>query len=219
MLTAMASLRRPCSVKIQNADIQLPNGGSFSVRRASALDVARVAKLIHGAFSIWKEQGLILGPMRQGDEETAAHLAAGGYVVEDRHGALVGTFSLGEGLVKRTGKMSIRFTEDGDTIECFRIGSAKTILPSGRLLVFKKAAVARGTANSGLGSRLYALAEGYGRENGYSGMALQTVKEAGWLYDWYLRLGFKPVGSYLYPGSQVDTILMIKSFRGASGRG
>lgn len=193
-------------------DIHLPSGESFSVRLGKTEDVSGVTRLIHAAFSIWKEQGLTLGPMNQTDDETAAHLVSRGYVVEDRKGALVGTFSLGEGLVKRTGKTTIRFREDGDSIECFRIGSNQTILPSGRLLVFRKAAVALDAAKSGLGSKLYTLAEGFGRENGYSGMVLQTVKEAGWLYDWYVRLGFKPIGTYRYPGREVDTILMIKSF-------
>jgi len=38
------------------------------------------------------------------------------------------------------------------------------------------------------------------------------VKEAGWLYGWYVRLGFKRVGTHRYPGSQVETILMVKTF-------
>lgn len=200
--------------RIENQVIRLPNGTSFSVRPGGAEDAVKVTALIHDAFSIWKEQGLNLGPMHQTEEQTAAHLVGKGYVAENSHGELSGTFSLDNGAVRAIGKTKVRFTEGGDSIDYPRIDGAKTILPAGRLLVFKKAAVDRNTANSGLGSELYALAEKHAREKGYSGMILETVKEAGWLYDWYLRLGFKPIGSYRYPGRQIDTILMIKSFRG-----
>jgi predicted N-acetyltransferase YhbS len=184
----------------------------FSVRPAIALDVPKVTRLIHDAFSIWKEQGLDLAPMHQTDAQTAVHLIGQGYVAVNSEGELAGTFSLDEGAVRRIRKAKIRFMEDGATIDYSRISDAMAPLPSGRLLVFKKAAVRRDAANSGLGSELYALAEKTGRENGYSGMVLETAKAAGWLYDWYVRLGFKPIGSYRYPGSQVDTILMIKPF-------
>ena len=198
--------------QIRNEVIQLPNGARFSVRPGGAADVSQVTGLIHDAFSIWKEHGLSLGPMYQTDKQTAAHLVGKGYVAENSKGELSGTFSLDEGAVRQIRKTKIRFTEGGESADYSRIGDSKAPLPSGRLLVFKKAAVKRDAANSGLGSELYALAEKTGRENGYSGMVLETVKEAGWLYDWYVRLGFRPIASYRYPGRQIDTILMIKPF-------
>lgn len=198
--------------QIRNEVILLTNGARFSVRPGGAADVSKVTGLIHDAFSIWKEQGLSLGPMYQTDEQTSAHLMGKGYVVENLQGELSGTFSFDEGAVQRRGKAKIRFTEGVDSVDYSRVSDAKTFIPSGRLLVFKKAAVKRDTANSGLGAKLYALAEKIARGNGYSGMLLETVKEAGWLYDWYVRLGFKAIGFYRYPGRQVDTILMIKPF-------
>jgi len=198
--------------KIENAVIQLLTGARFVVRPGGTEDVSEATRLIHDAFSIWKEQGLSLGPMYQTDEQTVAHLVGKGYVAENSKGELSGTFSLDEGAVQRIGETNIRFVEDGGSIDYSRIGDAETLIPSGRLLVFKKAAVKRDTANSGLGSELYALAEKSGRKNGYSGMILETAKEAGWLYDWYVRLGFRPIGSYRHPGRAVDTILMVKTF-------
>jgi hypothetical protein len=200
------------SAKIRKQEIKLANGALFSVRPGAAADVSPVTGLIHDAFSIWKERGLSLGPMYQTDEQTASYLVSKGYVAENSKGELSGTFSLDDGSVRRNGKTKIHFTEGGESIDYSRIGDSKASLPVGRLLVFKKAAVKRDTANSGLGFELYALAEKTGRENGYSGMVLETVKEADWLYDWYVRLGFRPIGSYRYPGRQVDTILMIKPF-------
>jgi hypothetical protein len=85
-------------------------------------------------------------------------------------------------------------------------------LPNGRLLIFKKAAVRSDLAASGLGAQFYQLAEGWGRTNGFDGMILETVREAEWLYNWYSRLGFQPIGNYQYPGSKVETILMLKLF-------
>jgi GNAT superfamily N-acetyltransferase len=198
-------------VKIRDQAVQLPGRARFSVRAGKPGDVSKVTELIHEAFSIWKEKGLSLGPMHQTDEKTAAHLLGKGYVAENDRGELAGTFSLDEGAARRIGKTKVRFTEGGDVIDFIPLGDGAA-LPKGRLLVFKKAAVKRDTANSGLGTALYELAEKTARENGYSGMILETVKEAGWLYDWYVRLGFKPIGSYRYPGGSVDTILMIKPF-------
>jgi len=150
-------------------------GETFPI--AAARPKSLVTGLIHDAFSIWKEQGLSLGPMYQTDEQTAAHLVGNGYVAENPLGEPAGTFSLDEGTVQRIGRTMIRFIEDGDTIDYARIGDPKTALPAGRLLVFKKAAV-----------------------------------KPGWLYDWYVHLGFNPIGLYRHPGRQIDTILMIKPF-------
>jgi hypothetical protein len=211
-LDASGGLVTTGPAKIRNKVIQLSNGARFSVRPGAAADASQVTGLIHNAFSIWKERGLSLGPMYQTDEQTAAHLVGKGYVAENSKGELSGTFSLDEGSVRRIGKTTIRFIEGDESVDYSRIGNSKAPLPSGRLLVFKKAAVKRDAANSGLGSELYTLAEKTGRENGYSGMVIETVKEADWLYDWYVRLGFRPIGSYRYPGRQIDTILMIKPF-------
>ncbi len=203
---------KPYQVKINDQVVRTPGGAEFSLRSGADRDVSKVTELIHDAFSIWKEAGLSLGPMYQTDEQTAAHLVGKGYVAENSRGELAGTFSLDEGTVRELGTTKVRLDAEGSVTDYARIGEPKTVVPKGRLLVFKKAAVKRDTANAGLGSELYALAEKNARDNGYAGMVLETVKEAGWLYDWYVRLGFKPIGVYRFPGRQVDTILMVKVF-------
>lgn len=193
--------------------IKLPSGARFGVHRAAERDVSAVTKLIHDAFEVWKEQGLRLGPMFQTDEETRRHLLSGGIVARNSAGEIVGTFSLDVGEASLLPDGNVSFREGSDSPTAYLASGAGVRLPAGGLLVFKKAAVRRDLAGSGLGRRLYGLAERTGRDDGYAGMALETVKEAAWLYEWYLRLGFKPVGSYRYPGSDVDTVLMIKPFQ------
>ena len=180
-----------------SAVIRLPSRKVFTVRPAREADVPQVAQVIHDAFEVWKAQGLTLGPMLQTDEGTRGHL--------------IGTFSLENGARRRMSDGSVEFAEGMET-NAYASVDPSISLPSGRMLVFKKAAVKREQANSGLGGRLYALAEEAARENGCAGMILETVKEARWLYEWYVRLGFKMIASYRTPGRQVDTVVMIKPF-------
>ena len=194
------------------SSLELPSGVRYSIRPALEADAREVTKVIHDAFEVWKEIGLTLGPMLQTIEQTKKHLKGKGVIAQDSRGVIVGTFSLDEGAVALRGDGLIDFIEGEDAFVFIATDTAlKT--PGGKLLVFKKAAVVRDKAHHGLGTHLYALAEKLARDNGYSGMILETVKEAGWLYDWYIRLGFRPIGKYCYPG-RVDTILMIKLFTG-----
>jgi hypothetical protein len=48
-------------------------------------------------------------------------------------------------------------------------------------------------------------------------LILETVKEAGWLYEWYRRLGFKTIGKIrrstaMKNAREIDILLMIKIF-------
>ncbi len=190
-------------------DVRLSSGARFTVRPAEASDVSPVTALIHHAFEVWKRAGLSLGPMRQTDAETARHLLGKGYVVEDEHGRLAATFSLDEGAIAPAGAGAVDFYEGADAAVRFAAEPGAPTAPAGRLLVFKKFAVRPDLAHTGLGSRLYALAEQFGRE-AYRGMALETVKEARWLYDWYRRLGYQTLGAHRYDGSALDTVLMAK---------
>jgi len=194
-----------------SAVIRLPSGKVFTVRTAREADVPQVTKVIHDAFEVWKAQGLTLGPMLQTDAETRGHLIGKGAVATDSSGSIVGTFSLENGALGRIPNGSVEFAE-GDESNAYLPAEPLMPLPSGRMLVFKKAAVKREQANSGLGRRLYGLAEDAARKNGCAGMILETVKEARWLYEWYVRLGFKMIASYRTPGRQIDTVVMIKPF-------
>lgn len=72
--------------------------------------------------------------------------------------------------------------------------------------------MAKSHGQKGLGRELYNIAEQFSRDHGYDGVILETVKEAAWLYDWYLNMGFEVHGSHQYPGSTLQTLLLIKRF-------
>lgn len=186
----------------------LPSGAAYEVRAAGPSDAQAVTDLIHSAFETWKRDGLRLSPMSQTVEETRRHLDGKGMVAFDVSGALAGTFSLEDGRIEAADEGILVFHEGRETVQYERMKPPEL----GPRLVFKKAAVAPGHAQAGLGRALYDLAERAAREAGYPGMALETVAEAAWLYDWYLRLGFTPVGRCRYPGSALDTLLMVKDF-------
>jgi predicted N-acetyltransferase YhbS len=194
------------------ATVKDSNGHVYRVRAAIPEDIPAVTLLIRNAFEIWKREGLSLSPMTQTDLQTARHLVDKGFVAENSAGELVGTFSLDKGSISRDASGSIQFIEGDHQPISFSAYDSISIASSERLLVFKKAAVRLDLANSGLGKQLYRLAETIGRENGFDGMVLETVKEARWLYEWYVKLGFQPIGSHRYPSSQIDTVLMIKRF-------
>lgn len=194
--------------------VQLANSQTLHVRIAKESDVTAVTELTHAAFEIWKNLGLKLSPMFQTDEKTASYLMGKGFVVEDSNRKIVATFSLEDGAINRGDHNTIRFTEGDSPDISFTSTGEQSYLNSKPLLIFKKLAVHPALSNSGLGNQLYQIAETMGRENSYSGMILETVKEARWLYDWYIRLGFTTIGAHKYPGSQVETLLLIKPFHG-----
>ncbi len=191
--------------------IESRNGQTFQVRDGNAADVSDVTALIHEAFEIWVKQGLRLSPMFQTDAQTSSHLVGKGYVAVDSRGEIVGTFSLDSGLVVRSNS-GIVFFEGNDPAVIFTPIGTVPPLPSGKLLVFKRTAVRSDLTNLGLGRGLYDMAEQIAHLQGYAGMILETVKETEWLFNWYVSLGYQPIGSFRYPDGQVDTILLIKPF-------
>jgi hypothetical protein len=192
--------------------IELSDGRKFFSRVAGKNDVLETTLLIQKAFEIWKNQGLKLSPMFQTESETAQHLVDKGFVAENDKGEIVATFSLEDGQLSRGGNGSLLFLEGTPPEIPFVPVAAIETLPMGQFLIFRKAAVRPDLANSGLGNKLYQIAEGCGRELGYSGMVVETVREAKWLYDWYVRIGFQEVAKYFYPKGQVETVLMVKIF-------
>lgn len=173
----------------------LPNGSLLSIRRARRDDVGELTALYHDAYSVWKEQGLRFGPMYQSEASTAAQLEGRVYVAAETDGRLAGSFALDE-----NGAALLEYLDVPHSV------------PAGRLLSFKKAAVVRRRARSGLGARLYERAEEIGRAEAFRGMILETVEDARWLVEWYRRLGFTTLGSYRYPDMKIDTVLMVKLF-------
>lgn len=187
-------------------------GIEILVRPAGPADVLGVTELIHDAFEVWKRRGLKLNPMFQTEEQTARHLLESGFVAVTSSGEMVGTFSLDHGVVEPPRAGFLHFLEGSDPEIAFVCENNSIGKIPDKLLVFKKAAVKQQWASSGVGTTLYQLAEDFARDNGFGGMVLETTRETDWLFNWYVRLGFTPVGSHRYPKSDLDTVLLIKSF-------
>ena len=166
-----------------------------------------MTRLIHAAFEVWSRRGLNLSPMRQSEAETAAYMSSA-FVAEDSRQRLVGTFALGEARLSRVVD-GVVFAESGSAPVVFAAPVGLGDLPE-RAAVFKKAAVRPDEAKAGIGALLYTTAESLARERGFPALALETVREADWLYAWYLGLGFRVIGSRRYAGSSLETVLMLK---------
>ena len=179
----------------------------FTIRRAEEFDIPRVTELIHRAFDVWKDTGLTLSPMFQTESQTRRHLLPNGFVVEKFDKEIVGTFSLNTAIVSRLSEKAVLFREADDEPVEFMNHSGGAVTDGG-YLVFKKAAVLSEYANQKLGQKMMTFCDQL--TGNYVGIALETVAEAGWLYQWYQKLGFKTVGSYRYPKSQLETLLMLK---------
>lgn len=188
------------------------NKTSYTFRPANLEDVSVVTRLMHSSFEIWKKRGLKLSPMFQTNDTTAKHLLNHGFVALDNSKKIVGTFSLNAcRIVVNNGK--IIFSEGASAPIAFTPVPTQIALCDGRYLVFKKAAVSPSNSRKGLGRTMYDIAERKAKDYGFDGMALETVREADWLYQWYIDLGFNPIGKYIYhPGGTIETILMIKLF-------
>ena len=185
----------------------LPN---VTIRNALESDVTPVTELIHRSFQVWAQAGLRLGPMFQTDAQTSSHLLGKGVVALDQNDKIVGTFSLDDGFIAINSDRNIDFQE-GAAITIFQV-TAPAEIRSGKYLVFKKLAVCPSIGRSGLGLHFYQMAEKEARSAGYVGVVLETVREAQWLFHWYEKLGFLVIGTNRYPGSPIDTLLMIKNF-------
>lgn len=188
--------------------IKLANGLTVQIRAAKESDVPAVTNLIHDSFDVWKSLGLTLSPMFQTEQATFKHLVQKGFVIETFEGDLVATFSLERGQVEKLDDGRIKFTE-GDQDIVFDSFDVK--IDEGKFLIFRKLAVAKRFGKLGLGTEIVSSVELAARSMGCAGVALETVKEAAWLYDWYAKLGYESVGKHKYEGSQVETLLMLKS--------
>ncbi len=192
--------------KIEAPDLyDLQNG--FWIRRAEDIDIPKATDDIHRAFDVWRDAGLSLSPMFQTESQTRRHLLPNGFVIEKFDKEIVGTFSLKTAIVSRLGEKAVLFREADDEPVEFLNHSGRAVTDGG-YLVLKKAAVLSEYANQKLGKKMMTFCDQL--TVNYVRIALETVAEAVWLYEWYQRLGFETVGSYRYPKSQLETLLMLK---------
>jgi GNAT superfamily N-acetyltransferase len=203
--------------KYKSIEIKLKTGRTGVLRPGVSKDAGDVTALIKKAFVYWTSNGVHVSPANQTIEQTLRHLPDLGFVLESSDRQVVGTFSLDFGRIDVASDGVLNFYEGTSGVIPFKhLESAKLNskhVPS-PCLIFKRLAVEPFLGRQGIGRALYNFAEGFARECRFDGMALETVKEAGWLYQWYRDLGFESIGEYRYPGSALSTILMTKSFFG-----
>jgi len=211
---ALAVQRKNCSelfmksYRVAPASYEMKDG--FIARPANESDVSVATEVIHRAFDVWKRAGLSLSPMFQDDSKTRAHLVEKGFVIESPSQEIIGTFSVEDSRLENDGPF-VQFFEGSDIPYPYKKLTAE-IIPSGRFLVFRKAAVLPKFRQSGLGMQMLDIAELIAKREGYQGLILETVESADWLFNWYLKLGFSVIGRYQYPNSAIETVLMIRPF-------
>ena len=185
----------------------------LTVRPATQADVEATTKLIQAAYSYWVKNGVVVSPATQTEEKTASHLLNGrGFVAVNETGEIKGTFSLDEiELSDNTSEIFAKYKSDSSTINYRKSASDTSSLHAGIYLEFKKLAVAPELLKQGIGQEIYKIAENLGKVINYQGMALETVKEAKWLYEWYLKLGYSIAGKYKYGSSSLETLLLVNN--------
>lgn len=186
---------------------------TLKIRAANQADVEATTKLIQAAYSYWVKNGVVVSPATQTEEKTASHLLNGrGFVAVDEAGEIKGTFSLDEvELSDKGSEIAATYKSDNSTVNYQKVENGLSSLKHGTYLEFKKLAVSPELLRQRLGLELYELAENLVIKNKYKGMALETVKEATWLYEWYLKLGYNIIGKYKYGSSKLGTLLLAKS--------
>lgn len=209
----MMTIFNPPRFSIPSIDITNGSGETFHLRPARSGDVPVVTNLIRKAYSIWPSVGVDVSPAKQSEEKTRAHLVRLGFVLEDAQKKIVGTFSLDEATIDFQNDSIVgKYNYEPAEVTYRRTKPDQTEV-SGKYLVFKKLAIDPDQGRSGLGLSLYKIAEQYALDNGYTGVALETVIEARWLYDWYIGMGFKEVGGYRYSPGKLETLLMVKELQ------
>lgn len=200
--------------------LRLPDHTTLLVRKAVREDTAAVASLIREAFSYWPAQGVPVSPAHQTNEKTWAHLAHGGYVfVEEKSPsvllATVTAYPIRLAYDPATQQWNLDMRDDSAPIAYqARPDMQQPNDPAHHsMLLFEKLAVQPALAQRGIGTAIYHMIEAIARHHRADGLAIETVAEATWLYQWYSRLGFQVIGSLRYPGSKLNTLLMISRFK------
>lgn len=180
----------------------------ISVEVATNSSIKEVTDLIHISFKVWKFYGLDLSPMTQTINETEKHLINKGLVFKDQDKNLVATVSFEIGSINLEDNCYLLDLGEANPTKYNKIDSDLVI--DQQVLIFKKLAVHPNFARKGIGKSIFQSIEKLAVSNKFNGICLETVKEATWLYDWYLLEGFKPIGTFNYPSRPLSTVLMYK---------
>lgn len=195
---------------LENRYFILKNGQYITTTIGSEKDVKVVTKLIHEAFSIWKSDGLDLGPMHQNIEQTKGHLVGKGLVFRDGEKKVVGTVSFDFAAIETVSDQHLFCVNNQSPIPYQKLSSVK--LQDHRFLIIKRIATHPRIVRSGLGTSILHFAENLALTLKLDGVALETVKETQWLYRWYTKESYQTIGLYHYPSRPINTVLKIKMF-------
>lgn len=207
---------RPNPILALPTTLHLPDHSTLLVRKAVREDTAAVTALIREAFSYWPTQGVFVSPARQTDEKTWGHLARGGYVFVEAKSpsvplATVTAYPISLAHNPATREWNLDMQDKSAPVAYDARADVQQPADHARysMLLFEKLAVQPTLAQRGIGTAIYHMIESVARSRHADGLAIETVAEATWLYQWYSRLGFQVIGSFRYPESVFNTLLMI----------
>ena len=207
---ALSQILNEYLVNPENGRFELKGGQQLTATVGSDKDVEVVTKLIHEAFAIWKVDGLDLGPMHQTIEQTKGHLVGKGLVLRDRDQIAVGTVSFDIATIETISDHHLFYVDNQPLIPYRKLSNVD--LNNHRFLIIKRIATHPGISRSGLGTSVLRFAENLALALNLDGVALETVKETQWLYDWYTHKNYLTIGTYQYPSRPIETVLKVKTF-------
>lgn len=163
---------------------------SFEVRPLEPTDdLGELTELIHRAYAALGRLGLNYTGVDQDIEVTAERCADGeAWVVLDAEGALVGT-------------ATITFPDPYDSCKFYRdLGQ----------VALNQVAVHPDVQGLGVGRMLVEQLERRALDLGYRTIALDTAIPAHHLVEWYLRMGYEPIGEHQWEGKTYRSVVMRK---------
>ena len=157
----------------------------FQIRQAKESDVPSITRLVNAAYKELADMGLNYTATYQNDDKTKERISKGRcFVLTDNSNQIIGTILV--------------------TIENYFTNSNTAYLGQfGVLPEFKK---------MGLGTKLMEFCENLAKEEGFSGIQLDTAIPAKHLVEWYLRRGYQIVGQEHYEEKTYDSYVFEKSF-------
>lgn len=161
------------------------NGDNFKIRLAKEIDIPDVTKLVNAAYRELADMGLNYTATYQNDDKTKERISNGRcFVLIDDANRIIGTILI--------------------TIENYFTNNNTAYLGQlGVLPEFKK---------KGLGTKLMEFCENLIKEEGFSGVQLDTAIPAKHLVEWYQRRGYQIVGQEHYEGKTYDSYVFEKIF-------
>jgi uncharacterized damage-inducible protein DinB/GNAT superfamily N-acetyltransferase len=168
----------------------------IDIRPLAARDsLDALTELLHRAYAPLAAQGLNLTAATQTREDTARRAAEGQCFVAVQGGWLVGTVTVAGPYDQSSAPWTAAapWFRDRDTAHLHQF------------------AVDPSAQRQGLGRRLVASCEQWGRERGYRLLALDTAEPAAGLRAMYRRLGYSDVGHVQWAGKSYRSVIMRKA--------